>query len=559
MRVKRTSFIFLLHFFFLYGILHSQEDTLPKQILYYVQAGNLKEAIHLYQEHYKLSRQPPMDLLQNIGLMLIDQGWRSRDPETQVMALFGAGISAHDSALYILESGLRNPLPQVQLIALNLLAKYQHDQADEALNIALGSNELLIRFEALTLLTEKKHAKAFGQIEALMSKVDKKIHFLFPPFFAKLGDPRSIATLKRLLSDSNEDVRISAIISSAKYGRDDLLPQIRILSTHHEIPQQEACAVAMGLLKDGSSLPYLNKLTKSSTPNIQAAALQALYRLGQRESKNQLEDLAKSHHLFVIYALGEIAGSEPCLRELVQSPQLNTRINAAVALLKDPLCFKMVQQILIYDTRDLCLQKISSVGKGLTAIKAIPSARQNLESDSTAYELSLGIREEVLELSFELPEKDFLCLAEMIFAYQQNELVPTLVNLLGNLQTPGAIALLKTYQQKAGAPLIRNYCNLALCKLKEPGPYQELLSQWVIKQQNIDLISFRPYISWESREMDSKFELTPRETSSLLIEAFETFAKLQDDKGIEVILEAIVNGNSKNKYALAGLLIRAAM
>ncbi len=457
---------------FLSSFLFAEEGPQSRQILYLVQTGHLKQALDLYKQQCQQAGQHNIELLQNIGLMIIDQGWRSSDLETQVMALFGAGISTHDRAMYVLESGLRHPSPQIQLIALNLISKYPHDRADEALNIALSSNELIIRFEALSHLSEKKHPKAFGQIEALMGKVDKKVHCLFPPLFAKLGDPASLAALKRLLSHPDEDVRLAAIISCAKYGRDDLLPQVRILATHHEIPQQEACATALGLLKDGSSIPQLKKLAKSSVPTVRTAALLALYRLGQREAKDSLEALAKTENLFAISSLSDISGSEECLKQLLQSPQINTRINAAIALLKrkDPLSLKHIQQLLINGSSDLSLQKTTSPGKGLTAFKIIPSARQNLESDSLAYEMSLNLKEGLLEFSLELPERDFLALAETLLLCQQNELLPTLVELLCHLQTPEAVALLKKYQQKAGAPLIRNYCNLALCKLKEKRP-----------------------------------------------------------------------------------------
>ncbi len=539
----------------------SEDDIVSRQVIYQVQAGHLKEAVDLYMQTYKKNRSHNTELLHNMGLLLIDQGWRSSDLETQVMALFGAGISAHDSTMYILEAGLRNPIPQIQLLSLNLLSKYQHDDADEALNLVLGSNELLIRFEALAHLTEKKHPKAFGQIEALMSKVPAQLHPLFPPFFAKLGGPRALAALKRLLAHPDQDVRIAAILSAAKYGQDELLPQIRILATHHEIPQQEACAVALGLFKDSTSLPQLQKMAKSTSPNLQIAALLSLYKLGLRESKEPLQNIAKKDNLFAIYALGEIAGTESCLKELLDSSQLNVRVNAAMSLLKrkDPACLKVLAQVLIYDSTDVCLNNISSVGKGLAAFKAIPSAQQNFASQSLAYELTLSIKEDIMEQSLALSEKDFLSLAERIFIYQQNDLIPTTVHLLTQLQTPKSIELLKNYQQKAGAPLVRNYCNLALCQLKEPGPYQELLSQWVVKQQNLELINFRSYVPWEFRELETKFELTPHESSGLLIEAFEMFAKQQEDKGIEIILEAMANGNSKNRYALAGLLIRAAM
>src|SRR5438105_7878991 len=44
------------------------------------------------------------------------------------------------------------------------------------------------------------------------------------------------------------------------------------------------------------------------------------------------------------------------------------------------------------------------------------------------------------------------------------------------LQTPEAIALLKYGCGKLTFPLIRDYCHLALFRLKEEGPYEEYLN-----------------------------------------------------------------------------------
>ena len=59
------------------------------------------------------------------------------------------------------------------------------------------------------------------------------------------------------------------------------------------------------------------------------------------------------------------------------------------------------------------------------------------------------------------------------------------------------------------------------------------------------------------RDSEGAYQLTPQETSKLLVDSFDAFLKTQDDKGIDIVLEAIQNGNPKNKYALAGLLIHA--
>lgn len=539
----------------------AEEGPPTKQILYSMHSGDIDRALELYQSFHQEKGKHDLELVQQIGLILLDKGYRSSDAEVQLLTLFGAGISNNERCLYILENGMTSSIPQLQLIALNLLAKYNNDSTDEMLNRALGSNHLIIRMEALVHIAEKKHPKAVGQIEALMSKVDESLYPLFPQLYAMVGDAAATKALKRLLAYPNEEVRVAAILSVAKFQRDDLLPQIRKLSTQHDMIQQEACAIALGRMHDEASIPRLETLARSSSPSVRLAALQALYRLGKKEHRPAIEMAAKENNPFAIAMLGEMPGSEATLFELTKSTNLQIRLNAGLALLErqDPRCLKVIAEILLHDSRDLAFVKASSLSTGLAAWRAVPSAQHNLNDEPIAFELSLNMREDVLEKAMNLPAQDFLLLAEALFERHQNDLVPVLVELLENMRSPQAIALLKKYQQKAGAPLIRNYCTLALFNLKEEGPYAENLQLWITRQKEEDLIRFRPYLPWEVREVGASYDLNPQETSKFLIAAFESFARTRDDKGIDVLLDAIRNGNTKNRYALAGLLIRATM
>ncbi len=534
-------------------------DQINRQILYSLHTGHLHQALELYQQHRQKNKRHDLTLVQQIGLTLLDRGSHNRDPQIQLLTLFGAGISSNERCLYILEQGLNSPVPELQIIALNFLAKYQNDRADEALNKALAANHLLIRLEALNCLAQKKHPKALGQIEALMAKVDEKLLPLFPQLYAMIDDVASTKVLKRLLAHPDEKVRIASILSVAKYDCDDLLPQIRKLAAQHSLIQQEACAIALGMLRDESSIPRLEHLTRSNSLTTKLAALQALYRLGKKEVRQPVEQIAKEGNLFAISILGEFQGSEDVLYELTKSPQLQIRLNAGLALLdrEDPRCLKAVAEILLKDSRDLAFVKTASISGGLIAWKVVPSASQNLKEEPIAFELSLNLREATLEKTMTLPPDEFLKLAELIFETHQNELVSLTTHQLENIRSHAAIQLLKTYAQKAGAPLVRNYCNLALFNLKEPGPYEESLRQWITAQQEEDFIRLRPYIPWDERDLTAHYELSPHETSKLLIEAFEAFAKTQEDKGVDVLLDALLHGNTKNRYAIAGLLIRA--
>lgn len=570
--LSRVIIFLLIFVFFPFGVpvvtaldaLNSGKTAIDgTRILYLMQSGNVNKAFSLYREQQKITGDQDFKLLQQMAMMLQEQGFRSEDEETQILSLFGAGISLNEEMLHLLLEGIQSPSPMLQMASLNLLANHQNDVADLALNRAMVSNFILIRLEAAYHLAEKKSPRALSQIEALMTKLDSELVILFPELYAIIGTPDAIKILRRLLSHSNEGVRVKTILSVAKYQRDDLLPQIRRLATHHETAQQEACAYALGMMKDEFSFKKLQMLSQSSSPYVSLAALQAQYHLGRKNVRKEIEEAALKNDLFAIQMLGEIEGSETVLCSLCKSPNIQVRINAALALLerRDSRCLPFVAEILIRDSRDLGFIKIYSPGKALSAWKAIPSAKQNFAENPVAHELSLAMREAVLSQTVELKENEFLRIVNEIFENHQNELVPAAVQLLENIQTPTAIALLKKYQQKAGAPLIRNYCNLALYCLQEEGPYRDNLLQWISKQQDHELIRFRPLVPWELREdvvaIGASYQLTPQDMSTLLIKSFEALTKMRDDKGIDILLDAIQNGNKKNKYALSGLLMRA--
>lgn len=529
------------------------------KVLFLIQQGRHTQAIQLYRHYYEAQGEHDFELLHQIGLGLLDYGFHQSDPEIQLLSLFGASVSAHEEAYYILEESLKNPYPQIQMIALHAIASFQNENADQILLRAMGSNYLLIRLEAALQLCKRKQAHAVSQAESLMYKTPKGTLSVYPQFYAMAGTEQATRILRKMFNNSDEEVRVAAILSAAKYGRDDLLPQIRQQASHLNFAQQEASAYALGILKDDKSLPILQRLRHSQYPTVALAAQQALYHLGYKEAISPIREAAQKGDLFAISALGEIQEEAHTLLELMNHSDIHIRINATLALLEQshPGCLGNLKELLIRDKRDLALTTTSSPGEAFKAWKAISSASQILKEDVSAYLTNLELKESILEKARHLPESDFLKLAELLLRTRQNALVSSLMSCLEDLGTPETIQLLLKYQQQPGAPLIRQYCNLALYRLKEPGPYGEQLKQWVKSQNQQDLIRFRPFIPWEIGK--SHYQLTPEETSSLLIEAFQSFASQQNEDGIEVLLEAIQNGHAKNRYALAGLLLRATL
>lgn len=541
----------------------NKSHSCPQQALFLIHKGQINSALELYAKHYQCFKTHDTEFLQQLGISLLEQGSRSSDPEIQLMSLFGAGIAMNENALPILARAVSSPIPPLQLLALNFLGRYHDDEADRYVLQALQSNYLIVRLEALHQIALKKHPKAANHIESLMGKIDPSLLALFPQLLGLIDDADSLKILRKLLSHPQEDVRIEAIISCASCGRDDLLPKIRILATHPSAAQQEAAALALGELKDESSIELLVRLSRAakSPSTVRLAALKSLYDMGRAEALEGIKALARGEDPFALSLLGDITGCEEILFTLTKTHDFTLRINAALALLKrqDVRCLPLLGEILIKDSRDLVFARVTSRGKGLNYWKAVPSARQQYSDSQIELELSLHFREAWLTDAVDLPEECVLDLITLIFDKQQNDLVPVAIELLEKLQTPKAIALLKRHQQRPGAPLVRNYCNLALYRLGEEGPYSDNLSTWMQQQAAENLIQLRPFVPWELDDEHALYQITPHETSRLLVDTFEAMTKKQDNNGINGLLKAIKNGNHKNKYALAGLLIRATL
>jgi HEAT repeat protein len=539
----------------------SAENQLGK-VLYLAQTGRVTSALKLYKKYWEENGSHDFLTLQKIALILIEEGASQYDDESALLSTFGAGISMHESCLPILESTLSHTNPQIQLAALNFLASFHDAHCDEMITKAMASNYLAIRFEAAFLLAQSHHPDAIPQIEALMAKVPPQAKQIFPALIAMNSSQKATALMKRQLNDISMPVRIAAINEAARYGRDDLLPLIRTLATQTHPQQQEACAVALGALHDSASREILQKFSQSKQVELRLAAHHALCKLGAQESKEVIESLALDGNTLAITLLGQAPGSEEVLAELLSHDNIQVSVNAGMALLErqDRRCLAPLKKLLVKDSKDLGLSRIASPSGALGAWKVTASTTELAEDNPYAYEFSTFSCEMILQkMTHVLPEEEILALAEEIFQAKETDLIPAVVNQLMQLQTYEGIEVLKTYEQQLGAPLTRHYCNLALYKLGEDGPHGSKLVQWIQEQKNTNLIRFRTYLPWNVRNEASSYQLTAEQQPRLLIEAFQALAQAQNDQAIEALIDAIQDGNSKNRYALAGLLIRATL
>lgn len=541
----------------------SESPSPSGRLLFLTYNGQISAALEGYEEYKQAQGRHDFTLLQRIALTLIERQWRSAEPSRQLMALFGAGIAMDDGASRILEEGLTAQLPQLQLIALHLLAQNGDDDAELAILRALNSEYMLVRCEAAVYLAQRHHPRATAQIDALFHRVPAELHQLFPQLYAKSGDRAAITALRRLLTHPQTNVRAEAIVALANGGRDDLLPVIRQLACQHEIAQQEACCYALSKLNDTSSLARLNAMTLSQEPSVSLAALLGCYQLGEVKTWKDIAKRAERGDLFAIAALAEIPEGKETLANLLSSSDKQIRINAAIALLQqgDSSCYKILKEILICKEDYLIYTRWTTPAGTLKAWKIAPCFSVNGNEKDFNQEVSLGMREQLLIQAALLSEEFFLLLAQELLNCQQNDLIPTLAALLEQSHSPAAIALLQKHQQQLGAPLVRNWCALALYRATSDKNAAATLRNWVKNHCKEEMISFRTLVPIILREKEransSPYQMTPREQCRLLIEILEAFAQARDEDGVDVLLYALIHGHEQNRPVLAGLLFRA--
>jgi len=561
----------------LLGALHAEdlpvekEETLPVNhsgkisklhILYLLQSQEFDRAFDSYQEYKLILGKHDFDLLQQMALTLLEMGARSPDPSRQLTSIFGSSIAGISASIDILEAGITSPNPETQMAAIQFLGHLQDDRCEVLFTKAMSSDYFFTRMEAAYQLSMRKARTATGQIESLMYKVPPQMRFFFAQFFALIGTSDAMVLLRQMMDDPFHMTRVEAVLNAARFGRDDLLPAIRCMATHLNSAEQEACAFAIGALKDSKSIPVLKNLAKSNSTNVKLSALCALYRLGDLTAKEQIEETAKTGDPFAISLLGEIPGSEKTLTPLLGEGDIQVRFNATMALLrrKDVTVCRPLLEFLIRDSRDLGFQPQSSLGNSLMAWKVIPSAKQHQKDNyNDLFALSLNLRETLLQEALELPPEAFLRIARALFDSRQTDLIPLLIRLMENLQTEEAIALLTEQTQATGAPLTRAYCQLALLRLTKQEPYKAAVLQWISLKKQTEMIRFRPQLAWNVRFSDKNtaFELTPEENSRLLIECYQTLAMTHEENCIDILLDGLKTGSSNNRPILAGLLIQA--
>lgn len=501
------------------------------------------------------------DLLEDLSLALIHQGLKSREKKDQILALYGLGLSQSEKGVILLSSVLDSPDPELQLTALHVLSSFHTEEATRLIEKALRSDYVFIRLEAAYILTMRKTQSAYAQLEALFAKVEPELRPHFPYLFALEGSYPSLQMLRKLLSDSDLKVRSEAIFACTETHREDFLRDIKQFSYDPSPQIEETFSYAMGSFRERSANADLERISRKNTSAALSAAY-ALYLNGKESSVSVIVDQAKQDNPFALHLLGKVREEKNSLLfEKMRSSDAEVRVNATLALLerKDPLSLQGLPFILIDTPKDVAVLKMFSEGRTLSYYKCFTSAMENLQRNAYAFELSLRLREDILEKTLALSNEAFLDLAHLVFQAQQHDLIPMLVNLLENMRIDQADALLQEQSERLGDPFIRTYATLALFRMHKKGPYRERLLEFLKKHEKADLFEARPSLTFELALKTEEHSITLQERSRLLVETFEAFATEQSEDGLKTLLLAIKNGNAHNRYVLAGLLLRSSL
>lgn len=525
------------------------------QISYFLQRRHFPEAIWVYQQQAYLAKQHDPLAIEKIATAILSEGIESPDINKRLVAYHSMIACTYIPSVEQLKSAMQTTHPGLQLAAIYLLKQHTGDRSEEILRQGLLSPFPIIQLTTAQAIAQKKFPKAYALLESLLYKIPTSLHIYFPEFFATLDTVESRRKVVHFINGSDEKIRIAAIISAMQHQLEEALPYFRIILTHTNPLEQEACLFGLSHMNDTSCLSRMKELTKSACEEVALASSFALYSLGHHEYYTTIIKLAEKENLFATALLGAIFEGTHSLYGLLKNPNFTVRINAALSLLqlRDHKCLPVIMEILQAARQGTVFCQVTSQGGCMHYIKpqtSLPIINKGLALKSK--QDSAAIVEKVILQTSELTEKDFLVVAHYLLESNYSSLIPLITQLLENLQTPEAISILEAGVSKLGCPLIRGYSQVALFKLGR-YPLSRSLHQFLENSLRLSLVSYEEI---RNKKNIGIFTLEPEENLRLVLTWMQAIASESCELSIDILLEAIRNSHELNRYILAGLLLQ---
>ncbi len=501
----------------------------------------------------------PKDLIQKVAETIIINGLTSNNSEMQLAALYGTSLSGDSDLIKYARDGLESGSLEVQMAATSLIGSGNHKEGEYLLRGALRSDYFAVRLEALWIISILRNQNAFEQLEALYAKVPDEIRLYLLPLFALEGSTRAQDFLSHVLRSSDVELQAQALMALATIPLREKSP----LKNPPFLDPLTLEAFMLYALSHRDCVPQetIEHYAEHHNPFVRLSA-QFVLAHGEKAAYALLEAQAKEMNPFAISLLGKLPLSDASpLFSLATPKEFDIpHLQAGLALLahKRPECTPLVLEIIRSASEEAIYRPRYSPGRTMIIWEKIPT-RSLLGSEKLfAIEQSLRFREEVLIQSINLPEKQFLQIADHVMVHAQ-DLIPLLCKLLENKQSEKVREWLKQQFQDTSSLLGKMYVAKSLTALGEvnsekESPWKKTLVQFLKNEQGLNLFQPRPLIPWFMQAEPKPQELTFDERARLCIESLYALISAEEPETQTIILEWMSKSNSSTRTLLAGIL-----
>lgn len=490
---------------------------------------------------------------------ILEEGLKSKDPEETLISLYGLSVSDYTPSAQSMLEVLKKKNFYTQSYLLQVLQKNLNSSTEEILTQAGHSSFFPIRLQALYQLTQRQEINSLNKIQALKQKLHKSYHFVFTPLIASHRSKESEDELKKMLKEPSTSLRASVLLAIGEQQLTSLLPEVKKAFTHVNPVEKEAAIFALSHYPDLKLHDLLKKETSSTNKHLALASYVALFNLGFIEYKEKILSFAKQNNPFALLLLHEIGDESQTLIKALKNPDETIQINALWGLLryKDPRALPALEKVLQMNPLNQIINVEHSPANTLHHLSIDSPTIDN--DDVFEQEIAVTLHMKKMFLSFlrQYPEKDALPFCKKILASNKHPFQRELIHIIESFDSENSLALLRSLSHSIGAPLKRGYALTALYRKSTKPADQDRFYKWLKVQSSDTIIQFSKTANPLSSLYVKPYELSPEEHTGLTTEALLTASASHEEKYLKLIIELFNTCHKKNRYALAGILMKA--
>lgn len=450
------------------------------KVLHSIHSSSISMVVSELEKQYQQNKCYDLQTLEALGHDLVLKYQRKTTLEYQMLTLHALSLFPQFTPpLELVENVVQQTKEYaLQQQILQLMAQWQKEEYDPFfIFIAQQSPFLNLRMQSLGYLSNKKAPATSGLLEGLIQKLPREVYPALTFLIVSMDLPYSRCLVKKFIESGESELRCLTLLSIGYAQKEQFLHYIRSYLTHSNYAELEAAITAVGLLKDMESYDTLKSLAKNTNSSVALASWVALVHLGDTNFLDEIKQAAAQEDLAAISALGTLEKGKEVLEQCVLSPSKEVSYNAAIALAKmgNPTCLKKIYEI-FYSHTPLHLLPVFSHGKSFLYWKfyrKIPAA--NAE---TQLKIQKDLKQALLQKLVKLPLPYFLESSQKILEEPLEELVPTVIQALSQMDSPECDKLLQKYVTYKTPSQVRIPALLSLQKNQQDAGHKKYLFKW---------------------------------------------------------------------------------